>query len=503
MERNSDFTQIIIELKDGTAIVQEYENRIFEPWKLTFPGNSVTELFTAISDCFIDDAGIEEIPEIKHVDDIRWIRIAQSLTTWGESQDFNESDYDNVEYDEDMIIGTNIFCFIPKDGNFVFARDAEESECVDDFDPEHRCPIDFNGKKVVVSGFELEEDTVVRAIESMGGIVCRSISKKIDCLIWNPRYIGGYTVKLRDAIRLALNGSQIKIFECLDVSSLIFKEFQLPSVFEMMDSMEYARISASSVCIPRGDVLVRYHGCDKHVIVPDGPVMIASRAFYSHSPLKSLELPDSVRVIVDGAISGVERLVLPSYLQYIDLRYTSCQNLLSIATKYCDNKIYAIDNCLLEKSEQSYWKTIFDCETNQRLRVDWGNDRTERLDCKLIKGCINSVIPEYVSHIGAAAFLKCKGLKTLRLPNNLRIICEEAFCNCTELEEIRVPEGVEIIEDRAFNWCTALKCVYLPASLKIMDADVFYGCENVTLYVKANSYAEKYAIKSNLHYEYY
>jgi hypothetical protein len=78
MENSAEFVAITIEKKDGTAIIKEYENRIFELWKRTFPCSSVTELFAALGSCFIDDNGIDAIGELKCVDDINFIKIDQS-----------------------------------------------------------------------------------------------------------------------------------------------------------------------------------------------------------------------------------------------------------------------------------------------------------------------------------------------------------------------------------------------------------------------------------------
>lgn len=51
------------------------------------------------------------------------------------------------------------------------------------------------------------------------------------------------------------------------------------------------------------------------------------------------------------------------------------------------------------------------------------------------------------------------GLQKLELPQKLKFIGESAFLKCRNLEYVRVPEYVETVEKWAFHGCSMLKTV--------------------------------------------
>jgi hypothetical protein len=57
-----------------------------------------------------------------------------------------------------------------------------------------------------------------------------------------------------------------------------------------------------------GNVLVAYRGNSSEVKVPDGVYIIAGEAFYGHDEIEKLSLPDSLKVIGEGAFEGCSGL---------------------------------------------------------------------------------------------------------------------------------------------------------------------------------------------------
>lgn len=84
-------------------------------------------------------------------------------------------------------------------------------------------------------------------------------------------------------------------------------------------------------------------------------------------------------------------------------------------------------------------------------------------------------IPSTIQKIGKEAFRANFKLKTVSLPDNLKIIPDGMFFYCRDLENINFPSGLEIIEAYAFLE-TGLINVSLPASLKQLGKSAFSGC---------------------------
>ena len=61
-----------------------------------------------------------------------------------------------------------------------------------------------------------------------------------------------------------------------------------------------------------------------------------------------------------------------------------------------------------------------------------------------------------ITEIMSCAFAHCKHLRTLKLPDKLRMIQQEAFLKCASLTEVYVPPTLLYIARRAFAGCTQL-----------------------------------------------
>ena len=87
-------------------------------------------------------------------------------------------------------------------------------------------------------------------------------------------------------------------------------------------------------------------------------------------------------------------------------------------------------------------------------------------------------LPIGLELIGGYAFYRCNSLKSVVLPNTIKSIGEDAF-EQSSLESIKLPIGLECIESYAFDACKSLKYVYFPPSPLILGAHIFYDCDNL------------------------
>lgn len=104
-----------------------------------------------------------------------------------------------------------------------------------------------------------------------------------------------------------------------------------------------------------------------------------------------------------------------------------------------------------------------------------------------------------VNRIGKRAFMNCKQLESVEIPDTVLVIEEEAFAgcerlakismppylrkmmrgifrNCTGLTEAEFPDGLITISFETFYGCTSLKKVKLPERLVLLGNQVFKGC---------------------------
>ena len=103
-----------------------------------------------------------------------------------------------------------------------------------------------------------------------------------------------------------------------------------------------------------------------------------------------------------------------------------------------------------------------------------------------------------LTEVGFLAFKDCTQLQRVELPDSIRSIDISAFENCTSLAEICLPEGLQKIWTAAFRNCSSLQTLAIPESVDFISSDVFEKCKQLTIRVKAGSYAEEYCKKNRL-----
>lgn len=122
------------------------------------------------------------------------------------------------------------------------------------------------------------------------------------------------------------------------------------------------------------------------------------------------------------------------------------------------------------------------------ITVDEGNQTFDsRNDCKaiiekeskrLVRGCINTVIPNEIEIIGDFAFSGCY-MQSINLPDGLTTIGEGAFHACYYLSSIDFPNTLTSIGMNAFERCNRLSSITIPANVKTIGQYAFTHCSNL------------------------
>ena len=153
----------------------------------------------------------------------------------------------------------------------------------------------------------------------------------------------------------------------------------------------------------------------------------------------------------------------------------------------CSEDIDIVGNNLVTNI---YYTTI-----NGRVAdLEYHNIRSSFISNTYIDG-VGTVVLYGEQDIYPRFFYGCDNLKSVTIPEGVKIIGEYAFYDCNNLESVIMPEGVKSIEEYAFSGCDNLESVTIPESVKSIGKYAFSGCDNlesVTIPESVKS-IEKYA----------
>lgn len=99
-------------------------------------------------------------------------------------------------------------------------------------------------------------------------------------------------------------------------------------------------------------------------------------------------------------------------------------------------------------------------------------------------------IPDSVTTIGRGAFSGCSSLSSVKITNSITSIANRMFYNCTSLNDIIIPDNVESIDVCAFEYCKGLERITIPDKVTSIENSAFYGCEKLTDVTIGNSVKE-------------
>ena len=121
-------------------------------------------------------------------------------------------------------------------------------------------------------------------------------------------------------------------------------------------------------------------------------------------------------------------------------------------------------------------ETVFDYEENDgEITIKGFKPENKDAVSIVIPQTINS---KPVTKIADNAFEKLIQVKTISLPDGLKIIGEKAF-NYNAITELIIPDSVIEIGKEAFGFCTYLTDVKLPKSLLVINDSTFYYCSSL------------------------
>ena len=178
-----------------------------------------------------------------------------------------------------------------------------------------------------------------------------------------------------------------------------------------------------------------------------------------------VEIHKDAEIIASSFASSsfaLEKLNIPNNIRYIGTRAFEKSKINNIKLS---NSIYAIEQDTFNAAKAT------NIELSKGIKFICKNAFKDTI--------INEIkIPSTLRYLGNYSFYNSCNLKSIAIPNDVKIIPLRAFSSCTSLTEIT--HNANRIEDYAFSDCVSLKKVTLPSSVEQLGEYSFAECKNLT-----------------------
>ena len=244
-----------------------------------------------------------------------------------------------------------------------------------------------------------------------------------------------------------------------------------------------------------GKVLYRYKGempNGTEVVIREGTVSIADKAFRYFDELVSVEIPYGVKYIGEEAFyncSALREIGIPGSVEDMGSRAFASSNLLKVVIGDGVKRIgqSAFESCRV-LSEIEIPNSVISIGDNAIVGTEWYENKPNGLVYagKVLfeykgdmPGGSEIVIEDGTQAIADGAFWYCDKLTKITIPNTVINIGKEAFCGCSGLVSVDIPNSVRSIGIRAFQGCNWLEEMLIGSSVASIGDSAFSGCSNL------------------------
>lgn len=246
----------------------------------------------------------------------------------------------------------------------------------------------------------------------------------------------------------------------------------LPTTLKKIGLEAFSNTALTQVRIPKNVETVAegiFEGCNALEIIEVDPM----NSYYDSRNKCNAIIQTSTGALVMGCKNTVIPNDVTSIEMYAFSRMSSLTDLF-IPQNVNSISVSALRECTgLTKIEVSSENPFYDSrdECNAIIRKANGGE--------LVVGCITTIIPSNIEHIGAYAFEGRGTPNSLYIPANIKTIGNDAFARCNLLQSVYLPETLQEIGPSAFSNCYNLRAAYLPISMKKIPDYLFAGCYNL------------------------
>ena len=284
----------------------------------------------------------------------------------------------------------------------------------------------------------------------------------------------------------------------------------------------------------RNDTVISYRGVANSIVIPDGVVCIGGGAFYNLGIVKSITIPASVKSIESSAFelcyslssidfgTGIMTIGNGAFSECFGLTAITIPNSVTSIGSHAFNRCSALssigspENVTYIGEEAFHYTKWYQNQPDGALYIgkvlyEYIGEMPEET---------SFVIKEGTTHICQAAFMNCKGLMSVTIPNSVTSIGGYAFWDCSSLTSIEwnakhcsIPKSNKPSSNPIFSECPqissftfgdsveyipsflcfdmkALTSIVIPNSVTTVGEGIFYGCNALESVVLSENITE-------------
>ncbi len=192
--------------------------------------------------------------------------------------------------------------------------------------------------------------------------------------------------------------------------------------------------------------------------------------------------PDSVTDVEDRLFCECTKL------NYVRLSQ-SCPKISSYMFSECKSlKSIQIPECVVTIEDGAFSGTGFASITIPATVTKFGKSIFS--DCKKLN---NVKLPENMTVIPERMFNYCEMLSAIEIPNTVKELGESCFSNCKGISEIKLPENLEKIGRDCFWYCEKIESIKIPDTVTEIGASAFWSTGITELIIPESVNTEKIA----------
>ena len=242
-------------------------------------------------------------------------------------------------------------------------------------------------------------------------------------------------------------------------------------------------------------------GTKSTLSIKEDTVGIASFAFFRNTGIMRVEIPDSVRIIGEGAFaqSKIMSVIIGGGVREIgEQAFIACKELADVVLGKVNPNIGDSTSILGESMLETIGDSAFrECAKLEKIEMPTSLKIVGSYafrDTDLYKNANGVVyagnwVVDYNEKIGAEitfedgtvgvanyAFYNCSTLIAVSMPSSVKTVGRAAFYDCSALASVELPKTLEVIQDYTFYRCKSLNPGSLPPMLTYIGRSAFYKC---------------------------